>query len=67
MAKVLHSTNCFNALIRVAEDCPAQRGEEPQPRGGQPTVAVLQYRMIAGSPYEYTSDDVVCATSAAGR
>ncbi|MTV16921.1 MULTISPECIES: DUF6157 family protein [Bradyrhizobium] len=67
MAKVLHSTNCFNTLIRVAEDCPAQRGEEPQPRDGQPTVAVLQYQMIAGAPYKYTSDDVVFATSAAGR
>ncbi|MCP3415368.1 DUF6157 family protein [Bradyrhizobium brasilense] len=67
MAKVLHSTNCFNTLIRVAEDCPAQRGEAPQLRGGQPTVAVLQYRMIAGAPYKYTSDDVVFATSAAGR
>ncbi|MCP1839911.1 hypothetical protein ACVIHI_007173 [Bradyrhizobium sp. USDA 4524] len=67
MAKVLHSTNCFNTLIHVAEDCPAQRGEEPQLRGGQPTVAVLQYRMIAGAPYKYTSDDVVFATSAAGR
>ncbi|ODM70860.1 DUF6157 family protein [Bradyrhizobium elkanii] len=67
MAKVLHSTNCFNTLIRVAEDCPARRGEEPQLRGGQPTVAVLQYQMIAGAPYRYTSDDVVFATSAAGR
>lgn len=63
----LHSTNCFNTFIRVAEDCPARSGEEPQPRGGQPTVAVLQYRMISGAPYTYTSDDVVFATSAAGR
>jgi len=67
MAKTLHSTNCFNTFIRVAEDCPARRGEEPQPRGGRPTVAVLQYRMIAGSPYKHTSDDVVFATSSAGR
>ncbi|WP_298378991.1 DUF6157 family protein [uncultured Bradyrhizobium sp.] len=67
MAKPLYSTNCFNTLIRVAEDCPAQRGEEPQLRGGQPTVAVLQFRMIAGAPYKYTSDDVVFATSSAGR
>ncbi|MGY3585178.1 DUF6157 family protein [Bradyrhizobium sp. USDA 4350] len=67
MAKPLYSTNCFNTLIRVAEDCPAQCGEEPQPRGGQPTVAVLQFRMIAGAPYKYTSDDVVFATSSAGR
>ena len=67
MAKPLYSTNCFNTLIRVAEDCPAQSGEEPQLRGGQPTVAVLQYRMIAEAPYKYTSDDVVFATSSAGR
>jgi len=67
MAKVQHSTNCFNTLIRVAEDCPAQHGEEPQLRGGQPTVAVLQYRMLSGAPYKHTSDDVVFATSSAGR
>ncbi|MDH2386612.1 DUF6157 family protein [Bradyrhizobium sp. CER78] len=67
MAKELHSTNCFNTLIRVAEDCPARSGEEPQLRGGQPTVAVLQFRMISGAPYKYTSDDVVFATSSAGR
>jgi hypothetical protein len=67
MAKPQYSTNCFNTLIRVAEDCPARRGEEPQLRGGQPTVAVLQFRMIAGAPYKYTSDDVVFATSSAGR
>ncbi|MBR0798695.1 hypothetical protein JQ615_25225 [Bradyrhizobium jicamae] len=67
MAKPLHSTNCFNTFIRVADDCPARSGEEPQPRGGNPTVGTLQYAMIAGAPYKYTSDDVVFATSAAGR
>ncbi|WGR94130.1 DUF6157 family protein [Bradyrhizobium sp. ISRA443] len=67
MARTLHTTNCFNTFIRVAEDCPARTGEEPQPRGGNPTVATLQYRMIAGAPYRYTSDDVVFATSAPGR
>ena len=63
----LHSTNVVNTFIRVAEDCPARRGEEPQPRGGQPTVGTLQYAMLATSPYTYTSDDVVFATSAPGR
>jgi Family of unknown function (DUF6157) len=67
MTKTLHTTNCFNTFIRVAEDCPARTGEEPSLRGGQPTVATLQYAMIAKSPYTYTSDDVVFATSAAGR
>ncbi|WP_407150169.1 DUF6157 family protein [Bradyrhizobium sp. ORS 86] len=63
----LYTTNCVNTFIRVAEDCPVHTGEEPQPRGGNPTVATLQYQMIAAAPYKYTSDDVVFATSAAGR
>ena len=67
MAKALHTTNVVDTFISVAEDCPARSGEEPQPRGGNPTVATLQYAMIAKSPYKYTSDDVVFATSAPGR
>lgn len=67
MAKTLHTTNRPNTFIRIAEDCPARSGEEPQPRGGGPTVATLQYQMLVQSPYTYTSDDVVFATSAPGR
>ncbi len=67
MTKALHTTNVVNTFIRVAEDCPARSGEEPPLRAGKPTVASLQYEMIAGAPYKYTSDDVVFATSAAGR
>lgn len=67
MTKALYTTNCINTFIRVAEDCPVHSGEEPQLRGGNPTVATLQYRMIAGAPYKFTSDDVVFATSAPGR
>ncbi|MBR0756073.1 hypothetical protein JQ604_28195 [Bradyrhizobium jicamae] len=67
MTRALHTTNVVDTFIRVAEDCPARSGEEPQPRGGNPTVATLQYAMLAGSPYKYTSDDVVFATSAPGR
>jgi hypothetical protein len=63
----MHSTNCFNTFIRVAEDCPAGTGEEPPPHGGKTTVAGLQYEMIAQAPYKYTSDDVIFATSALGR
>ena len=63
----MHSTNCFNTFIRVAEDCPARTGEEPPPHGGKSTVAGLQYEMIAKAPYKYTSDDVIFATSAPGR
>lgn len=67
MAKPLHTTNVVNTFVRVAEDCPARRGEEPRPHGGKPTVGTLQYAMLSGAPYKYTSDDVVFATSAAGR
>jgi uncharacterized protein DUF6157 len=67
MTKTMHSTNCFDTFIQVAEDCPARTGEEPPPRAGNPTVAGLQYRMIAEAPYKFTSDDVMFATSAPGR
>ena len=65
MTKTIHTTNCFDTFIQVAEDCPARTGEEPPARAGNPTVAGLQYRMIAEAPYKYTSDDVIFATSAA--
>ena len=67
MTKTMHTTNCFDTFIQVAEDCPACTGEEPPARAGNPTVAGLQYRMIAEAPYKYTSDDVIFATSAGGR
>ena len=67
MAKTLHTTNTPNTFIRVAEDCPARTGEEPPLHAGKVTVAGLQYEMISKAPYRYTSDDVVFATSAAGR
>ena len=62
-----HTTNTPNTFIRVADDCPARTGEEPPLRGDNPTVAGLQFLMIAKAPYKYSSDDVVFATSAAGR
>lgn len=52
------TTNYANTLIEVAEDCPVTRGETP-PAGAKPTVAALQYELIAAHPYRYTSDDVV--------
>ena len=67
MTKPIHTTNCVDTFIRVAEDCPARSGEEPPLRAGRPTLAGLQYAMIANAPYKYTSDDVIFATSAQGR
>lgn len=67
MADAQHTTNYRNTFIQVADDCPADRGLVPAERGGTLTVAGLQYAMLAGKPYAYTSDDVIFATSAAGR
>jgi hypothetical protein len=54
----LHSTNYFNTFIQVAEDCPATAAEVP-PNKNLATIARLQYEMIHGHPYLYTSDDIV--------
>jgi predicted phage gp36 major capsid-like protein len=67
MTKSVHTTNTSNAFIGVAADCPASSGQIPPERSGKPTVATLQYTMIRNGPYKYTSDDVVFATSVAGR
>ncbi len=52
------TTNYYNTLIAVAEDCPAAVGETP-PTGAKRTVASLQHELIANHPYTYTSDDVL--------
>ena len=67
MKQTLHTTNYRDAFIQIADDCTVITGVVPPERAGKPTVAGLQYAMIAGKPYGYTSDDVIFATSAAGR
>lgn len=53
------STNYANAFIQVAEDCPVQTAEVPPTSDKAPTVAALQYEMLVGAPYRFTSDDVL--------
>lgn len=53
------TTNYTNTFIQVAEDCPVQLAQEPPESGKAPTIAELQYRLIAEHPYEFTSDDVL--------
>lgn len=53
------STNYFNTFIEVADDCPIDTAQVPAPKNGTPTVASLQFEMLADHPYEYTSDDVI--------
>ena len=55
----MKTTNYFNTLIEVAEDCSATSGEIPPIRGTKKSVANLQYEMLNGHPYELSSDDVL--------
>ncbi len=43
----------------VAEDCLALTGEAPPPRGGKPTVAVIQHSMLTSRPGHWTQEDVL--------
>ncbi|MEV4460366.1 DUF6157 family protein [Microbispora sp. NPDC049633] len=54
--------NYYSTLIAVADDCPVDAAEVPKPRGGRPTVAVLQYELISGAPYGLTQEDVLFET-----
>lgn len=54
----IHTTNYFDTFIEVAEDTKATQGSKPPSKGDKPTVAEMQYTIIAKNPYKYTSDEV---------
>lgn len=54
----IHSTNYENTFIEIAEDCPSGQAEVPPIKGDKKSVANLQFEMLNGKPYQYTSDDV---------
>lgn len=55
----MKTTNYYNTLIEVAEDCPAKTAEVPSPKAGKETAATMQFELIKQNPYTYTSDDVL--------
>ncbi len=55
----MHTTNYFNTLIEIAEDCPVTSGEIPPVKGDKISIANMQYDMLINHPYEFTSDDVI--------
>jgi Family of unknown function (DUF6157) len=63
MSKV-HTTNCVNGFIAVADDCTATTGEVPPVKGDVKTVANLQFELVSNNPYTFTSDDVLFAVHA---
>ncbi len=52
-----------DTFIAVAEDCRATTGEVPPDRGGGPTVAAVQYAMLAADPGRWTQEDVLLASA----
>ena len=54
----MHTTNYINTFIEIAEDCNATTGEAP-PQKDVKTTAQIEYEMLLGNPYQYTSDDVL--------
>lgn len=54
----MHTTNYRNAFIKVADDCPVDRGEIP-PLKENKTAANIQFDMVRKNPYKFTSDDVL--------
>ncbi|WP_210505797.1 DUF6157 family protein [Naasia sp. SYSU D00057] len=55
----MHTTNYFDTFIEVAEDCPVTEGEVPPAKAGAKTVAGMHHDLIAGHPYQFTSDEVI--------
>ena len=54
----VHTTNYFDILIEVADDCPTAIGEIPKSRGENKTVAEMQFELVFNHPYRYTSDEI---------
>lgn len=54
--------NYYQTFIAVADDCPVTSSVVPTARGGQKTVAVLQYELLAGNPHGMTQEDVLFET-----
>lgn len=55
----MSTTNYYETVIEVSEDCPVEKAEIPKLKNGERTASVIQYELLIGNPYIYTSDDVV--------
>ncbi len=55
----MHSTNYFNTFIEISEDSSLERAKIPSLKDKNPSVAQMQYEMIAPNPYAHQSDDVI--------
>ena len=51
-----------DTFVTIAPDCPATTGVVPAARGASPTVALIHYELLDGSPYALTLEDLMIAT-----
>ncbi|WP_020472177.1 DUF6157 family protein [Zavarzinella formosa] len=51
-----------NTFVLVSPDCPATTAIIPSPRGGNPTVAVIQHKLLTTQPYSLTLEDLIFQT-----
>lgn len=60
--------NYVEAFIAVADDCPVDHGVAPATKAGKrPTMAAIQYALLADAPYTYTQEDVLFLTHARSK
>ncbi|MNC20276.1 hypothetical protein D3C76_86100 [compost metagenome] len=48
-----------DTFIRVAADCPVETGVIPVSARPHPPVHVIQYELLAGTPYAYTHEELL--------
>ncbi len=54
--------NYRDTFITVATDCPVDEATTPHPHRGRPTVATIQYELLADAAYTITQEDVLFLT-----
>ena len=55
----MNSTNYYNTLIEVADDCPVDVAAVPPSKGEKKSVASRQFDIVRQHPYQFTSDEVL--------
>ena len=60
----IHTTNYISTFIEVAEDCSVIYAEIPVFNPDKPSIAAIQFGILNGNPYKFTSDDIIFQTFA---
>jgi len=55
-------TTIVNTFVRVAQDCPTERGLVPVSKGPGKTLHELQFDLLTEHPYTYDLDELIVET-----